>query len=366
MLRCGIEYEFPLADQQHRFVDFSNTSFEQLDEIVAKLPKYEADYPELRIGDLGIKEKRWYIEGYERFDKQGTYLKTEIKGMEIRTPICSSIDEAVATLETDYTQFVKLAMESGFRPLATSYNPFQPPFAPQPPLNTWETTHRTTPEEQTATIHMLTYGPDVSFSYEDWDAQRVIRAATKLTYYSPYLVPFSFSSPFNQGKLWGGLSRRTHERNGLRPAALAFLGNKADLIDSRPTLTEIARVPAEAGRIEFKGFDCCADLKLYGSLLALVIGVALSDELTDTLAIPPAAQLQAASIQGLRDDTIYRQTRHVLELAGRALPAADQGWLAPLEGQLRRRRCPADQIIERYEQHGDVMRALEEAYADRL
>jgi hypothetical protein len=100
--RYGIEYEFALINRQHQFVDFSNTTFEQLNKLIDQLPTYESDYPGLRVGDLGIKAKRWYIEGFERFSESGKYLRTDIKGLEIRTPISRSITEAVDHIETDF------------------------------------------------------------------------------------------------------------------------------------------------------------------------------------------------------------------------------------------------------------------------
>ena len=44
-----------------------------------------------------------------------------------------------------------------------------------------------------------------------------------------------------------------------RPAARVFVDDPARRIESRPSLTQPPRIPAEAGRIEFKAFDPCPD-----------------------------------------------------------------------------------------------------------
>ena len=69
---------------------------------------------------------------------------------------------------------------------------------------------------------MLTYGPDLNISVAGLSCERVIDIGRKLTYYSPYIVPFSYSSPFYQGCLWQGLSVRTFLRTGRRPAVMAL------------------------------------------------------------------------------------------------------------------------------------------------
>ena len=69
--------------------------------MVDALPRDPADYPELRVGDQGIKSKRWYVEGYERFDDQGALLRCDPKGIEIRTRIHPTVDAAVAAVRDD-------------------------------------------------------------------------------------------------------------------------------------------------------------------------------------------------------------------------------------------------------------------------
>ncbi|MEO1377350.1 MAG: glutamate--cysteine ligase, partial [Cyanobacteria bacterium J06635_10] len=67
MFHFGIEHEVAFIDNAGKFADFSSVKFADFNRIIEKLPIYEEDYPSLRIGDAGIRQKRWYIEGFERF-----------------------------------------------------------------------------------------------------------------------------------------------------------------------------------------------------------------------------------------------------------------------------------------------------------
>ena len=121
----------------------------------------------------------------------------------------------------------------------------------------------------------------------DLSTENVIDIGRKLTYYSPYIVPFSYSSPFYKGGLWDGLSVRTFIRTGKRPAALVFVQKEEQLINSIPSLTKIARIPAlEVGRIEFKACDSCDDFSTYAALLALLKGLVLDNTLLGRETVP--------------------------------------------------------------------------------
>ena len=99
--RYGIEHESALLRPDGTFADFTNTTFDELQDIVDALPEDPADLADLRVGDVGIKRKRWYVEGYERFDEHGTLLRCDPKGLEIRTRIHPSVEAAVAALRAD-------------------------------------------------------------------------------------------------------------------------------------------------------------------------------------------------------------------------------------------------------------------------
>ena len=155
--------------------------------------------------------------------------------------------------------------------------------------------------------------------------------------------------PFTRGQLWDGLSIRTYERTGKRPAAMVFLEHSADLIASQPSLTKIARVPAEVGRIEFKAFDSCGDFQLYGSLLALLKGLILDTTLIGRGMVPSAPLHQRSARFGFQDEAINGNATMVLMAADRALKEdGDREKLLPLHRMLENRRSPADWMIAQF------------------
>jgi hypothetical protein len=351
-VRFGIEHELAFLRDDGVFADFTNTTFTELQDIVDALPEDPADYPGLRVGDQGIKLKRWYVEGFERFDEVGRLLRCDPKGIEVRTRIHTSIDDAVAALERDVAALEDEALARGLVPFAIGFNPVRSAYPIVPELNEWERVHRTgSPEERTAHLHMVTHGPDLNLSFPDMDAAGLVDAAAKLTFYSPFLVPLSFSSPFRDGRPWGGLSARTAIRTGARPAAMAFLAGAEGQIAADPSLTQVARLPAEIGRIEFKAFDACADPALYGELLSLLTGLLLDDTLPGRRITPDAAVHRQVAIAGLRDPEVHVRTGALIDAAERALAERpeDLDRLVGLRKRWAARECPATEMLARYE-----------------
>lgn len=349
--RYGIEHELAMRRPDGTFADFTNTAFDELQRVIDKLPEDAADYPDLRVGDQGIKRKRWYVEGYERFDEHGELLRCDPKGFEIRTRIHRSVDRAVDALRADIALLDAELTGTDLRTTVIGFNPVRSAYTVEPPLNAWERAHRQgSPEERTAHLHMVTFGPDLNLSCAGMGAAELVDAGRKLTYYSPWLVPFSFSSPFRDGAPWGGLSARTHLRTGRRPAVLVFLGDGDDQVDSDPSLTQVARLPAEVGRIEFKAFDGCPDPGLYGELLSLLTGLVLDDTLPGRRTTPDAALHQHVARAGFGDDGVRAATGELLAAAESALVGRgdDLARLASLRERWARRECPAIGMLARH------------------
>jgi hypothetical protein len=349
--RYGIEHEIALVHVGGGFADYTSTSFDELQSVVDALPEDPADYPDLRVGDQGIKRKRWYVEGYERFDERGGLVRCDPKGLEVRTRIHDSIEAAIAALRDDLRLLDGELARTGLRTTTVAFNPVRSEYRIEPPLNAWERAHRQdSPEERTAHLHMSTYGPDLNLSCAGLDEPAIVDAGRKLTHYSPWLVPLSFSSPFRDGGPWGGLSARTAVRTGVRPAALVFLAGPEGQLEADPSLTQVARLPAEVGRIEFKAFDACPDPELYGELLSLLTGVVLDETLPGRRTTPDAGLHKHVAGVGLADDDVHAGTGELLDAAERALAdrPADLARLARLRERWRRRESPADAMLAAY------------------
>lgn len=364
MFFFGIEHEVAFLNQAGNFADFSQTKFTDFQQIVDRLPSYPNDYAQLRVGDAGIRTKRWYIEGFERFADSDKVIDCLPKGIEIRTTIHSHIQGAVNELSESFCLLRQVAADYGFSPVLASFNPYQKIFEPQPPLNDFEIEYlQGYADEQTANIYMVSYGPDLNLSVADLSVDKLIDIGKKLTYYSPYIVPFSYSSPFYDGRLWEGLSVRTFVRTGKRPATLVFVEKESQIIPSVPSLTKKARIPAEVGRIEFKAFDSCDDFSLYAALLALLKGLVLDENLLGRAIIPDADLHQISAKQGFDNKEILLTATQVLDAAENALKDdPDATLLTPLKLMLNKRETKAQKLIQEYKQLGSIEAVMKQSY----
>ncbi|MBE9064771.1 glutamate--cysteine ligase [cf. Phormidesmis sp. LEGE 11477] len=362
--KFGIEHEVAFIRPDGKFADFANTTFAEFETIVARLPHYDQDYPQLRVGDAGIKLKRWYVEGFERFDQKGEVIDCPPKGIEIRTTVHDSIDDTLSELRESFERLRIAAKKSAFLPALTSFHPYRAEFIPTPPLNHYEQQRRQeSPEMRTAHIPMLTQGPDLNLSAAGLTPTQLVDIGRKLTYYSPFIIPFSYSSPFYQGSLWPGLSARTFYRTGARPAAMVFVAQTTDLIDSMPSLTQLARIPAEVGRIEFKAFDSCGDFELYGSLLTLLKGLVLDQSLPGRATTPDAKWHQHSARFGFADKTVYDQAQAILAAVNQVeLDAEERDRLTKLQEKLNQRYSPAHKMIETYKRGESIVDILQQGY----
>lgn len=360
----GIEHEVAFLRPDGTFADFSNTTFAEFDALIAPLPRYDQDYCHLRKGDAGIRDKRWYIEGYERFDENGRMVGCTPKGIEIRTTIHPTIGGAIAQLTHSFEQLCAVATAAGFTPVLTSFHPQLTRFKPDPPFNAYETQRLAhSPEEQTESIPMVTYGPDLNLSLAGLSTQQLIDIAQKLTFYSPGVIPFSYSSPFFAGEPWAGLSARTFYRTGTRPAATVYLAKGEPLLTVQPPLTKTAQIPAEVGRIEFMACDSCGDFELYASLLTLLKGLILDTTLPGRASVPDADLHQHSARLCWQDQTIYEMGQQVLTAAAWALRNdSDKSRLAPLEQMLQNRITPAHAMLTAHGQGQSVTAILQQGY----
>ena len=361
--KYGIEHEIAFLNSEGRFADFTNTQFEDFSAIIDELPIYESDYSQLRIGDAGIRHKRWYIEGLERFDNEGNMLYCTPKGIEIRTTIHESIRGTISELTTSFDQLKAVCTPKGFTPILVSYNPISDPFKIDPPFNSYETQKFAVSSVEKLEIPMMTHGPDLNLSCSNLTDAHLIEIARKLVYLSPFIVPFSFSSPFVKSSLWEGLSKRVAYRARHRPAVIVYLKNKHNLIHRIPTLTKEARMDAEAGRIEFKAFDSCGDFNLYASLLVLLKGLILDTTMPNQLDKPDVLLYETSAKEGFDNPKIYTMACRLFTAAKHALcDDPDVYLLDPLERMLQNKETPAHNMIHQRLSGKPMLDVLKNSY----
>ncbi|EFH88915.1 hypothetical protein [Ktedonobacter racemifer] len=368
MFLFGIEHEVAFFDKKGQFVDFLSTTFEDLNVLIRELPFYVEDLSQLRIEEDGIKRKRWYIEGLERFNLSGKATAFLPKGIEIRTTTHTTIQETIVELEENFQLLCEVAVPRGFDPVLISFNPYLTRYMPDPPLNKFELRQRRLSlDKRTAEIPILTYGPDLNFSLQGLSDEEIIDVGRKLTFYSPYIIPFSYSSPFYGGRLWGGRSIRTFVRTGARPSTRVFLSRKSSLLARYEPLIKIARIPAEMGRIEFKACDSCADFAIYAGLLALLKGLTLDKTLAGRATVPDTALHQLSAHEGFTNQIIATGAKEVAQAAKQALGTdPDSQLLVPLLAMLQSHKTPADDLIMLYKETKSIEITLRSTYADRM
>lgn len=336
MFLYGIEYEVAFLNEKGDFADFMNTPFSDFQAIVDLLPMGKKN--DLNIDKYGIKKKQFYVEGMERFDEKGQLMSLTAKGIEIRTHVHHNINDCIKDLSENYDLLCRVAKTKGLVPFPTSFNPNRSSFENNPPLNDFEKHYyRLDLARDTPFIYMLSFGPDLNLSVPSWSPEKAVNFGKKLIFYSPYLIPFSFSPCFYEGKLWQGKSIRTFFRNGDRQAVKIFVENADRMLDVNPNPIMVARQASEIGRIEFKAFDSCADFALYASFFALLKGLALDKSLKGRAIMPSKYLHKVAAKQGFGSKRIGSMSEKVLLAAEQALESAEEiALLMPLKEKLGR------------------------------
>ena len=361
-MRCGIEFEYLIVDTAGptpgRIRDFSNLPF-------ATIRNWLDDKPgrsdsSLATGDLGIRSGYWYLEGDERFHEDGRFRAMAVKGVEIRTPPAPSVARAIQSLLDIEEQLTATLARYGLGLAIVGFNPLRARYDFDRPLNAWEQTLRETDQDyadDAAHVTTLSYGPDINLSQPGWTAEQNLDTARKLNQYAPYIIPFSFSSPFYNGEIWQGYSKRTYERAELRPTVKLFLAPEtlADFA-SCSRLTHPARLPGEDGRIEFKAFDAHPSLALLTACCHLLEGICLAEDLTGRSEQIDVALYRHAAQTGFNDTAIRDGAGEVLSKASTALLWAGDSKavaaLAPLRTLLAKRRTPAHDLVAAYRSTG--------------
>jgi hypothetical protein len=274
----------------------------------------------------------YLVEGYQVPDPDFTPIDVWPKGVEIRTPVCSSVETCLACFRELYERMQAALAALGYRAVALSHHPTEHHF--EGPQNAkrhdfW----------QWAMQAMTTYGPDVNVSVPatiGW-IQRADELHAKVNYYAPALVALSLASPLYRGGLWEirgqvGKSVRTYRRSVIAPAIMLH--------------------PKEAGRLEFKAFDMSCGLDDFHNYFLLWLTLLLDEGLRGRATQQDRVyDLGAVARYGLDAETVRSRADEVLDRAPRVLASwgFDPQPLASFRRRLETGRLPADEIIALYE-----------------
>ncbi|MET0386498.1 MAG: glutamate-cysteine ligase family protein [Polyangiales bacterium] len=352
---CGIECEYVLIDiagaEPGRIRDFTNLDFAAAMQLLGD--RAGQDDPRLAVGDLGIRRGYWYLEGDERFDAAGKFRELVVKGVEVRTPPAPDVPSAMQALLALEAELASRLAGFGLGLAVAAYNPLRDSYQHDPPLNDWELKLRAAERSYGGSlVSTLTYGPDVNLSWSELSPEDNLHLARKLHHYAPFLVPFSFNSPYAAGARWAGYSKRTWERAGQRPVVKLYLDEDSPLVQrGESELIWPARSHHEHGRIEFKAFDAVHSPELLSACCQLLVGLCLDTTLPGRSEEVDVALYRRAAQHGFDDREIQRGSREVQERARAALSRAGDNAAADslgvLERYLDRRATPAHDLLAR-------------------
>jgi hypothetical protein len=329
----GLETEYLLVDaDSFQPLWHQNLKFDVLNAALEAI--HVGDLPALDGLELEAPHRKlmpYVVEGYHVPNPDLNPTDMKPKGIEIRTPVCSSIDECLACLCSLHARLQTALADLGYQAVSISHHPTEHHF--EGPQN-----KRRHDFWQWAMQAMLTYGPDVNVSLPAHLTERLNLPDlhAKVNYYSPALTALTLASPIYRGGLWHirgriGKSIRTYRRSVIAPAIEIHLN--------------------EAGRLEYKTFETSHKLADFHAYFLLWLELLLDDGLTGRASDQSRIyDLGAVARDGLEVEAIRERAGEVLERTPVVLArhGFDAQPLASFTERLASGRLPADDFIEWY------------------
>lgn len=343
--RFGLESEYLVVRKedftplwhQHLTFELLNGIFESIS--LADIPSCEG----LDLEPPQTKLMPFVVEGYHLPDMDFHAKEILPKGVEIRTPVCDSLEECLSVHKILYTRLKAAMNEAGFDLVALSHHPMESQFSG--PQN-----KRRHDYWQWSMEVMTTYGPDINVSLPPVLADMISEKdfEAKINYYGPALSALSVASPFMDGAPWQirgahGKSFRMYKRSYIAPP-----------IEFHPT---------EKNRYEFKVFDMPNSLReieaQFLSFLALTLDEGLNGRATKQTRIYDLGQVAR---KGLAAEEMSERAQELLERA----PAVLREWgydpsaLEVFTERLATGKTPADEMLEIYQKNNSIQDVLRE------
>jgi hypothetical protein len=343
----GIEAEYLVLDKHSKPLFHRDFDFAAFRDFIDSIPVSDFSQEGFNTKPLHRTSSPYLVEGYYLTDAQMKPLEMLVKGLEVRTPLTSSISSAVSSL-SQLTERAQNYFRNRYSQnlCAISHHPTESNF--QAPQN-----YKRHDYWQWALTAMTTFGPDVNISVPVDLVSGIDQAALneRVNFYMPAVIALTFSSPLFNGKLWqiegvSGKSVRTYKRSQWAPLYY---------VHTEPAL-----------RFEFKGFEMPQNYSDYEALfligMALLLDNALKAKRSDVERLKVLQELAIYGIAGRLHTSIYReQAADLLESAERIAVrfGFEHACLAALWTRLKDETSPADQIIQKFKQTHSIERTLE-------
>lgn len=340
--RFGLEAEFLVAAADtFRPLWYRDLTFRKLNAALEAIPVDDVDCAGLEAEPPHRKAGPYVVEGYHLPDPDLKPVDLLPKGVEIRTPVCRSIEDCLASLKELHARLQTALGELGYRAVVLSFHPFEDHF--EGPQN-----KRRHDFWQWAMEAMPTYGPDVNVSVPERVASRLDLndLSRKVNHYGPALTALTLASPLTRGDVWRirghvGKSVRTYHRSAIAPA--------------------IEVHPDEGLRLELKPFEMARSLADYRNYFLLWLALILDDGLvgraTDQTRIYDLGRI---AYRGVEADTVRERAGEVLGRAPEVLArwGFDGAPLASFKQRLETGHLPADEIIDLFQRERSVPAVL--------
>ena len=335
----GLEAEFMLVDAgTFRPLWHHDLRFDELNETLESIPF--DDLPSLEGLDLEPPHRKlmpFAVEGYHVPDPDMNPIDLLPKGVEIRTPVCTSIGDCLKCLRTLHVRLHSTLIDRGYCMVSLSHHPIEYTF--EGPQN-----KRRYDFWQWAMEVMVTYGPDINVSLprELNDRLDFKDVHAKVNYYGPAMAALSLASPLYRGGLWTirgqvGKSIRTYRRSVIAPA--------------------IELHPNENGRLEFKLFEATNRLADYHAYFLLWLTVLLDEGLKGRASNQTRIyDLAAVARFGMDAERVRERADEVLTNAPAVLEkyGFDSSSLEDARRRVTTGQLPADEIIEQFRQQNSL------------
>lgn len=342
-MKIGIEHEFVFVDQNGIYKDYSNTNYSEYLKIIDSLPLYESDAEYFGCKSLENSPKRWYIEGFERYTKQGRLYETIPKAIELRTTPHKRLKGLIDEFSDSFNLMGEAAAKFGCTPVLVSHHPYKKSFELQQKLNGFEESARTREEYLTACRSMIAHGMDINISIGNDDKREIEDILKKIRFYLPFMIPFSFSSPFCGGEIFNGLCYRNYSLAEKRNMVKSFKRNGVNII-------------------EFKGFDACGDKELLAGLGALIKGVVLDKTLQGRSPSQDIELLKRSTFTGFEDRYIKEKGLELLNAAKGALKEDESKYLNRLFEAIESNDSYSKRIKKDYIKNRDIIKSISNLY----